>query len=105
MAWSRASDMAASAPASAVTSANVPTQPAIPPLPSGTAFDVSWTMRGAKSGSRISKRSQNSGWRAAASANVATRVVRPCAPTMASQAIPVAPSGGMPVISDHRGLV
>ncbi len=60
VALSRASDMAASAPASAVTSARVPTQPAIPPSPSGIDFEVTSTIRGAEPGTRISNRWQSS---------------------------------------------
>ena len=53
VALSRASDMAASAPASAVTSARVPTQPAVPPSRSGTGFEVTSTkVPGRQRGSR-----------------------------------------------------
>ena len=55
VALSRASDIAASAPTSAVMSASVPTQPAIPPSRSGIGFEVTSTIRGRAPGSRISK--------------------------------------------------
>ncbi len=60
LALSRASDMAASAPASAVTSASVPTQPAVPPSMSGMGFEVTSTIRGSEAGRSISNRRESS---------------------------------------------
>ena len=50
VALSRASAIAASAPTSAVTSARVPTQPAMPPSPSGIDLEVTSTIRGVAPG-------------------------------------------------------
>ena len=52
----RALDSAASAPVSAVTSASVPTQPAMPPSVPGIDFEMTSTIRDAESGTWISKR-------------------------------------------------
>ena len=76
VALSRASDIAASAPASAVTSARVPTQPATPPSPSGIDFEVTSTIRGGAPGTCDLESVAELGPTTPASASSATRPAR-----------------------------
>ena len=107
VAWSRASAMAASAPASAVMSASVPTQPVISPSSSSRAFEVSMQDPGGPARDlhlepRGELRRLRRSSMAAASTSAALLVV---VDASRATSCPTASAAGMPVISLQRGFV